>query len=94
MIEIGKYNHLKILRRTPFGLYLGDESGEDVLLPTKYCPDKYEMGDELKVFVYLDHNEKEIAYSWQLCDKNISFWYDVSEGSESRKPIKLLKKTQ
>lgn len=61
MIEIGKYNNLKILRRTPFGLYLGDESGNDVLLPTKYCPKKFEMGDELKVFVYLDHNEKEIA---------------------------------
>lgn len=61
MIEIGKYNSLKILRRTPFGLYLGDESGNDVLLPTKYCPNKFEMGDELKVFVYLDHNEKEIA---------------------------------
>jgi hypothetical protein len=61
MIEIGKYNELEILRRTPFGLYLGDESGEDVLLPTKYCPEKYEMGDKLKVFVYLDHNEKEIA---------------------------------
>ncbi len=61
MIEIGKYNELEILRRTPFGLYLGDKSGEDVLLPTKYCPEKYEMGDQLKVFVYLDHNEKQIA---------------------------------
>jgi len=61
MIEIGKYNNLRILRRTPFGLYLGDESGNDVLLPTKYCPNKFELGDEMKVFVYLDHNEKEIA---------------------------------
>lgn len=61
MIEIGKYNNLKILRRTPFGMYLGDESGNDVLLPTKYCPNKFELGDEIKVFVYLDHNEKEIA---------------------------------
>ena len=32
MIEIGKYNTLKILRETSVGLYLGDESGEDVLL--------------------------------------------------------------
>lgn len=61
MIQIGKYNELKILRRTPFGLYLGDDSGEDVLLPNKYCPKKYEMDDELNVFVYLDHNEKPIA---------------------------------
>lgn len=61
MIEIGKYNDLKILRRTPFGLYLGDESGEDVLLPNKYCPNDYELDDIIKVFVYLDHNEKKIA---------------------------------
>ncbi len=63
MIEIGKYNKLKILRRTPFGIYLGDDSGEDVLLPFKYCPEKFKMGETLEVFVYLDHNEMKIATS-------------------------------
>jgi uncharacterized protein len=61
MIEIGKYNKLKILRRTPFGIYLGDDSGEDVLLPAKYCPENFKMDEILKVFVYLDHNEMKIA---------------------------------
>lgn len=61
MIQIGKYHTLRILRRTPFGLYLVDGSGEEVLLPNKYCPENYEMDDELEVFVYLDHNEKKIA---------------------------------
>ena len=61
MIEIGKYNKLKILRRTPFGIYLGDDTGEDVLLPAKYCPENFKMDEILKVFVYLDHNEMKIA---------------------------------
>ncbi len=61
MIEIGKYNELKILRHTSVGLYLGDESGEDVLLPNKYCPENYKLEDMIKVFVYLDYAERKVA---------------------------------
>lgn len=61
MIEIGKYNTLRILRETSVGIYLGDESGEDVLLPNKYCPVDFKIGDELEVFVYLDHEERKVA---------------------------------
>lgn len=43
------------------GLFLGDEEGEDVLLPNKYCPEKFEIGDKLKVFVYLDQEERKVA---------------------------------
>ncbi|PKP17114.1 MAG: GntR family transcriptional regulator [Bacteroidetes bacterium HGW-Bacteroidetes-21] len=60
MIEIGKYNDLKILRQTSVGLYLGDGT-EDVLLPNKYCPEKFEIDDVLSVFVYLDYAERKIA---------------------------------
>jgi len=61
MIEIGKYNELRILRETSVGLYLGDESGEDVLLPNKYCPEQYNVDDLIKVFVYRDYAERKIA---------------------------------
>ncbi|MEL7219847.1 MAG: S1-like domain-containing RNA-binding protein [Bacteroidota bacterium] len=61
MIKIGEYNELEILRETSVGLFLGDEEGEDVLLPNKYCPGKFEIGDKLKVFVYLDYEERKIA---------------------------------
>jgi len=61
MIEIGKYSELSILRHTSVGLYLGDESGEDVLLPNKYCPEEYELEDKITVFVYLDYDERKIA---------------------------------
>ncbi|RYJ45062.1 S1 RNA-binding domain-containing protein [Flavobacterium beibuense] len=60
MIEIGQYNTLKIERDTSVGLYLTDGS-KDVLLPNKYVPRKFEIGDELAVFVYLDHEERLVA---------------------------------
>ena len=60
MIEIGKYNTLKIARDTKVGLYLTDGT-EDILLPNKYVPKEFEVGQELIVFVYLDHEERKVA---------------------------------
>ncbi len=61
MIKIGEYNTLKILRDTDPGLFLGDDEDNDVLLPNKYVPEQFEIGDELTVFVYLDHEERPVA---------------------------------
>jgi len=60
MIEIGKYNTLKIVRDTQVGLYLSDGK-EDILLPNKYVPREFELDEELIVFVYLDHEERPVA---------------------------------
>ena len=60
MIEIGKYNTLKIERSTNVGLFLSDGE-KDILLPNKYIPNVYEIGEELIVFVYLDHEERPVA---------------------------------
>ncbi|HEX8269843.1 MAG TPA: S1-like domain-containing RNA-binding protein [Flavobacterium sp.] len=62
MIEIGKYNTLTILRDTKVGLFLGNgNEAEDILLPNKYVPQDFKIGDELTVFVYLDHEERPVA---------------------------------
>jgi len=61
LIEIGKYHELEILRETSVGLFLGDEEGEDILLPNKYMPESYDIGDKLTVFVYRDYAERKIA---------------------------------
>ena len=62
MIEIGKYNTLEILRETKVGLFLGNgNEAEDILLPNKYVPKHYEIGDQITVFVYLDHEERPVA---------------------------------
>lgn len=61
MIELGKYNTLEILRETSVGLYLGDDEDNEVLLPVKYCPPDFSIGDKLRVFIYLDYAERLIA---------------------------------
>jgi predicted RNA-binding protein (virulence factor B family) len=61
MIQIGVDNTLTVLRDTKVGLYLGDGEGNEVLLPNKYVPRRFEIGQELTVFVYLDHEERPVA---------------------------------
>ncbi len=61
MIQIGEYQTLEILRDTVPGLFLGDENGHDVLLPNKYKPKEYNIGDKIDVFVYLDFEERLVA---------------------------------
>ncbi len=63
MLKLGEYNTLTILRDTDPGLYLGDGeiSDHDVLLPHKYKPETFEIGDDITVFVYLDNEERPIA---------------------------------
>ncbi|MBV1924370.1 MAG: GntR family transcriptional regulator [Flavobacteriaceae bacterium] len=63
MMEIGKHTTLVILRETEPGLYLGENmDAEDVvLLPHKYKPESFEIGDEIRVFLYLDYEERIIA---------------------------------
>ncbi len=61
MIHIGEYNTLEILRETSVGIFLGDASGDDVLLPNKYVPKDFEIGQSITVFCYLDHEERPVA---------------------------------
>lgn len=61
MIELGRINKLEVLRDTSVGLFLGDDEDNDVLLPNKYVPESYEVGDFINVFCYLDYDERPIA---------------------------------
>lgn len=61
MIAVGQYSELRILRETSVGLYLGDDAGEDVLLPNKYCPKKFTLDEKITVFVYRDHEDRKVA---------------------------------
>ena len=60
-LEIGVYHKLTILRETHVGLFLGDNEGNEILLPNKYVPNEFEENQELEVFVYLDSGERRIA---------------------------------
>ena len=59
-MKIGQYNSLKIDRDTQVGLFLTDGK-DDVLLPNKYVPNVWEIGEEIIVFVYLDHEQRPVA---------------------------------
>ncbi|WP_422104801.1 S1 RNA-binding domain-containing protein [Winogradskyella sp.] len=61
MIHLGEYNTLEILRDTEPGLFLGDGDQDEVLLPNRYVPETFEIGDQLEVFVYLDNEERPVA---------------------------------
>lgn len=61
MVEIGKYNRLKVVKMVDFGLYLdGGELGE-ILLPARYVPEGATVGAEIAVFLYLDSEERLVA---------------------------------
>lgn len=61
MIHLGEYNILEILRDTEPGLFLGDGAEGEVLLPNRYVPEVFEIGDKIEVFVYLDNEERPVA---------------------------------
>lgn len=53
MINIGKINTLKVNKQDSSGIYLSDESSKQVLLVDKK-PQKYELNDNVDVFVFVD----------------------------------------
>lgn len=62
---LGNYNTLRIARRSDIGLYLdGDQAGE-ILLPNRYVTQDMQIGDEIRVFLYLDQEERLVATTEQ-----------------------------
>ena len=61
MIHIGVHNELIVDRILTPGAFLVDSEGNDVLLPNKYIPAGIKIGDQLKVFVYNDSEDRIVA---------------------------------
>ena len=61
MINSGSLNTLTMARATENGLYLTDNEGNEVLLPNRYVPDSYDIGDAMEVFVYHDSEDRMVA---------------------------------
>lgn len=64
MVEIGKMQKLKVIRKTELGAYLNANNAEDrndILLPKHEVPRGLEIGDEIEVFIYTDSEDKIIA---------------------------------
>src|SRR6195952_2514348 len=60
MVEVGKYNLLKVIRAVDFGVYL-DDGADGILLPKRFVPTATAIGDELTVFLYHDGEDRIIA---------------------------------
>lgn len=64
MIELGKLQNLKVIRKTPIGAYLNEETpagSPDILLPLSQVPNSICVGDEIEVFVYKDSKDRIIS---------------------------------
>lgn len=61
MVEVGKYNTLKIVKDLDFGVYLDGGNGLEILLPARYVPKNVKPGDEVEVFIYHDNEGRLIA---------------------------------
>ncbi|MCM1075727.1 MAG: S1-like domain-containing RNA-binding protein [Bacteroides sp.] len=61
MLNIGKYNSLRVARNVDFGAYLKDNDGNEVLLPARYITTPLQPDDELEVFVYKDSEDRPVA---------------------------------
>lgn len=61
MAQIGKINHLEVLKELDFGIYLdGGELGE-ILMPKRYVPEGTMPGDYIEAFIYLDSEDRLLA---------------------------------
>ncbi|HEV3324422.1 MAG TPA: S1-like domain-containing RNA-binding protein [Puia sp.] len=64
MVHIGEYNTLAVLRQLTIGLIL-DDGGEGILLPKRFVPKGAKPGDNLRVFLYHDGEDRLIATTQQ-----------------------------
>ena len=61
MIDIGKLHTLRVVKEVDFGVYLDGEELGEILLPARDVPQQCRVGTTLKVFVYLDSEDRLIA---------------------------------
>jgi len=69
MIELGKYQILRVDKKSKFGFYLvepKDNPKQTVLLPAKEVPENLSVGDLVKVFIYKDTEDRIIATTKQV----------------------------
>ena len=61
MTEIGKINHLYVVKEVDFGIYLdGGDLGE-ILMPKRYVPEGTQPEDTIDAFIYLDSEDRLVA---------------------------------
>jgi predicted RNA-binding protein (virulence factor B family) len=60
MVRVGEYNTMVVKRQLSIGLIL-DDGGDGILLPKRFVPNNAKPGDQLRVFLYHDSEDRLIA---------------------------------
>lgn len=60
MIKMGEYNVLKVSKEKSMGVFL-DDGDIGILLPKRFVPPGIKIGDDIKVFLYHDGEDRPIA---------------------------------
>jgi predicted RNA-binding protein (virulence factor B family) len=61
MSKIGRLNKLKVIREVEYGVYLEGEIHGEILLPRSDMLERYDIDDEIEVFIYFDSEDRIIA---------------------------------
>ena len=61
MMEIGRFNRLKVLKTVDFGVYLNGKELGEILLPKRYIKSPLNEGDEVNAFIYTDSEDRLVA---------------------------------
>ncbi|HJT74151.1 MAG TPA: S1-like domain-containing RNA-binding protein [Chitinophaga sp.] len=60
MYKVGEYNLLRVKKESDFGLFL-DGGDQEILMPKRFVPAGAKKGDELRVFIYHDSENRLTA---------------------------------
>ena len=84
MLQIGHFNTLTIIEKSPHGLYLDAGAPQRVLLPNAFVSPSMQIGDDLRVFIYKDSKDRLVATTQQPLAEADQFAYlevvDVKPG--------------
>jgi len=61
VVNIGRYNTLRVIKEVDFGVYLDGESEGEILMPIRYVPKDCKVGDYVDIFLYLDSEDRPVA---------------------------------
>jgi predicted RNA-binding protein (virulence factor B family) len=61
MVQLGTFCTLEIIKKTDFGYYLDGDNYGEILLPKRYMTSEMSVGKSIRVFIYLDGEERIVA---------------------------------
>lgn len=61
MIKVGQINHLEVVKRADFGVFLEAGDYGITLLPNRFVPEGTEVGQSLDAFLYFDSDNQLVA---------------------------------